>query len=142
MHDPNRSLDHLSTDMANLDTLSARADVYFAAGQTHEAMLEYQRLLDQQPQNAHALHRMGLACFRVDQPERARHYLDQALTAAPERTDIWEHRGLLAAMQGDRTAAEAFYYRALTLAGSTASLHRNLADCLKLSGRLAEARTH
>ncbi|MFM0732326.1 tetratricopeptide repeat-containing glycosyltransferase family protein [Paraburkholderia sediminicola] len=142
MHHPNRLSGHLSVDMQNFDTLSAQADASFAAGQIHEAMLEYQRLLDQQPRNAHALHRMGLACFRVDQPERARHYLDQALTAAPERADIWEHRGLLAAMQGDQMAAEAFYHRALTLAGSTASLHRNLADCLKLSGRLAEARTH
>lgn len=118
------------------------ADDHFAAGRTHEAMLEYERALEQQPQHVHALHRMGLACFREDQVELSRQYLDEALTAAPERADIWEHRGLLAALQNERVAAEAFYHRALDLSGGTASQHRNLADCLKLSGRLAEAREH
>ncbi|MFM0614040.1 hypothetical protein PQR37_08245 [Paraburkholderia nemoris] len=84
------------------------ADDHFAAGRTHEAMLEYERALEQQPQHVHALHRMGLACFREDQVELSRQYLDEALTAAPERADIWEHRGLLAALQNERVAAEAF----------------------------------
>ncbi|RFU46268.1 tetratricopeptide repeat protein [Paraburkholderia sp. DHOC27] len=105
-------------------------------------MLAYERVLQEQPRHVHALHRMGLACFRENQPERARRYLDEALGVAPERADIWEHRGLLAALSDDRVAAEAFYHRALALADSTASVHRNLADCLKLSGRLVEARSH
>ncbi|MFM0160647.1 tetratricopeptide repeat protein [Paraburkholderia sediminicola] len=125
-----------------VNALVASADTHFVAGRTQEAMLEYERALEQQPQHVHALHRMGLACFRGDQVELSRQYLDEALTVAPERADIWEHRGLLAALQGERVAAEAFYHRALNLAGGTASLHRNLADCLKLSDRLAEAREH
>ncbi|MFM0210169.1 tetratricopeptide repeat protein [Paraburkholderia sediminicola] len=126
----------------SVNTLVASADAHFAAGRTQEAMLEYERALEQHPQHVHALHRMGLACFREDQVELSRQYLDEALTVAPERADIWEHRGLLAALQGEPVAAEAFYHRALDLSGDTASLHRNLADCLKLSGRLAEARMH
>nr|WP_244142653.1 tetratricopeptide repeat protein [Paraburkholderia phenoliruptrix] len=38
--------------------------------------------------------------------------------------------------------AEACFHRSLTLAGDTATLHRNLADCLRQSARLAEARYH
>jgi tetratricopeptide (TPR) repeat protein len=125
-----------------IGALIVQADTCFAAGRTAEAMRMYERVLQQQPRQAHALHRMGIACFRENQSERARQYLDEALTVAPERADIWEHRGLLAALGNDRVAAEAFYHRALDLAGSTASLHRNLADCLKLSGRLPEARRH
>ncbi|WP_236066720.1 tetratricopeptide repeat-containing glycosyltransferase family protein [Paraburkholderia haematera] len=105
-------------------------------------MLDYERALEQQPRHVHALHRMGLACFRENQVELSQQYLDEALTAAPERADIWEHRGLLAALRNERVAAEAFYHRALDLSGGTANLHRNLADCLKLSGRLVEARMH
>lgn len=119
-----------------------RADACFAAGQTAEAILAYERLLQQQPGHAHALHRMGLACFREGQPERAQRYLDEALNAVPERAEIWEHRGLMATLAHERIAGEAFYHRALALSGGTASVHRNLADCLKLSGRIAEARLH
>jgi tetratricopeptide (TPR) repeat protein len=139
MHDPG-ALPTSPPDDAQ--DLLARADAWLNAGRTHEAMREHQRLLAQQPQHADALHRMGIACFRERQIDRARQYLDQALTAAPARADLWEHRGILAATEGDGVAAQAFYYRALELAGSTASLQRNLADCLRLSGRLAEARLH
>jgi tetratricopeptide (TPR) repeat protein len=133
----------LSTNTSHsASSLIELADASFQAGRTAEAMHAYERLLQQEPTHAHALHRMGIACVRENQYERARHYLDAALTAAPDRADIWEHRGLLAVLDDERIAAEAFYHRALTLAGSTASLHRNLADCLKLSGRLAEARLH
>jgi len=94
------------------------------------------------PNDAHALHQLGLAYFREGALSHACEQLDRALNAAPERPDIWEHRGLLAALRGDRIAAEAFYHRALSISGGSASLHRNLADCLKLSGRLDEARRH
>ncbi|HYS65048.1 MAG TPA: tetratricopeptide repeat-containing glycosyltransferase family protein [Paraburkholderia sp.] len=122
--------------------MTAHADTCLAAGRHHEAIVEYQRVLEQQPRNVHALHHLGLASFGVDQTGRSREYLDQALNLAPERVDIWEHRGLIAALGGERIAAEAFYHRALSLSGGTASLHRNLADCLKLSARLVEARAH
>ncbi|CAB3721577.1 tetratricopeptide repeat protein [Paraburkholderia rhynchosiae] len=92
--------------------------------------------------NADALHQLGLAHFRDGKLDRACEQLDRALNVAPDRADIWEHRGLLAALRGDRIAAEAFYYRALSLSGGSASLHRNLADCLKLSARFIEARQH
>lgn len=142
MNHPNPPSGLPLADPQDTNALVASADVHLAAGRTHEAMLEYERVLEQQPQHVLALHRMGLACFREDQLELSRQYMDGALTVAPERADIWEHRGLLAALQGDLVAAEAFYHRALDLSGDTASLHRNLADCLKLSGRLTEARIH
>ncbi|CAB3659815.1 hypothetical protein LMG22037_01403 [Paraburkholderia phenoliruptrix] len=94
------------------------------------------------PNDADALHQLGLAYFREGAIDRACEQLDQALHAAPQRADFWEHRGLLAALSGERIAAEAYYYRALSISGGSASLHRNLADCLRLSGRLDEARRH
>ncbi|SEC91333.1 hypothetical protein SAMN02787142_2171 [Burkholderia sp. WP9] len=133
----------LSTSFSDdVAAITAHADACFAAGRHLEAIADYQRVLAEQPQNVHALHRLGLASFRVDQTERSREYLDLALNLAPERADIWEHRGLIAALGGELIAAEAFYHRAMSLGGGTASLHRNLADCLKLSMRLAEARGH
>jgi tetratricopeptide (TPR) repeat protein len=142
LYDPYLSPVPSSTSMEEIDALIARADACLTADQNHEAMQHYQQALELQPQHAHALHRMGIVCFRLQQNDHSRQYLDQALTVVPARADIWEHRGILAAAMQDRVGAEAFYHRALALAGSTASLHRNLADCLRSSGRLAEARLH
>ncbi|MFM0176224.1 tetratricopeptide repeat protein [Paraburkholderia sediminicola] len=140
MHEPEFPL---PTSVSNdVGAITARADACFAAGRHHEAIAGYERVLAEQPHNVYALHRLGLASFRVDRPDRSREYLDQALSVAPERADIWEHRGLIAALGGELMAAEAFYHRAMDLGGGTASLHRNLGDCLKLSKRLVEARGH
>lgn len=133
----------LSTSFSHdVDALTLHADACFAAARHHEAIALYERVLAERPHNVHALHRLGLASFRVDRPDLSREYLDRALNLAPGRADIWEHRGLIAALGGQLIAAEAFYHRAIDLGGGTASLHRNLADCLKLSNRLAEAQEH
>ncbi|WP_144113128.1 tetratricopeptide repeat protein [Paraburkholderia sp. BCC1886] len=82
------------------------------------------------------------AAFSAARLADAHTHLNLALQSAPDRADLWEHAGLVAAMRGDYIRAEAFYHRALQLSGNTATLHRNLADCLKLAGRLVEAKSH
>jgi tetratricopeptide (TPR) repeat protein len=131
-----------NNDDADVDALVARADALFSAQQMTEAIVAYRQVLSARPRDAHALHRMGLACVHTNDMERARGYLEQALQAAPERAELWEHAGLLAALAGNHESAEAFYRRAINLAGNTARLHRNLGDCLRQSGRLTEAMTH
>jgi len=131
-----------NNDDPDVDALIARADVHFSARRMTEAIVAYRQVLSVRPRDAHALHRMGLACVHTNDMERAHGYLEQALHAAPDRAELWEHAGLLAALAGKHESAEAFYRRAIILAGSTASLHRNLGDCLRLSGHLTEAITH
>ncbi|MFM0245939.1 tetratricopeptide repeat protein [Paraburkholderia sediminicola] len=132
----------MNHDDADANAVVARADAHFSARRMTEAMDGYRQVLAVRPRDAHALHRMGLVCVHTDEIDRAREYLELALQAAPERAELWEHAGLLAALKGDHGSAEASYRRAISLAGSTASLHRNLADCLRLSGRLNEAMDH
>ncbi|MFM0078517.1 tetratricopeptide repeat protein [Paraburkholderia sediminicola] len=123
-----------------MDDLVSHANAYFAEQNLAEAIKGYGRILDLQPQNLHALHCAGLACFLDNKPERAREFMGRAALAAPDRVDILEQNGLLAALANDGAQAEAYYRRALYLGGSAASLHRNLGDCLRQSGRLAEAK--
>lgn len=92
--------------------------------------------------DANELHRMVHARLCMDDIEGASHYMHLALAVAPHRADLWEHAGLIAATRRDLVLAEACFHRSLTLAGDTATLHRNLADCLRQSARLAEARYH
>jgi tetratricopeptide (TPR) repeat protein len=132
----------MNLDDANVSAFVARADAHFSARRMTKAMIGYRKVLAVRPHDAHALHRMGLACVHTDEMDQARAYLEQALEAAPERAELWEHAGLLAALKGDHAAAEVSYRRAISLTGGTASLHRNLADCLRVSGRLNEAMVH
>ncbi|RAR64026.1 Tfp pilus assembly protein PilF [Paraburkholderia unamae] len=120
----------------------ALADLHFQAGRTCEALLAYQDVLTREPRHAHALHRVALSYFRDGQRDLARDYLERAINVSPERAELWEHRGLLAALEKAHVVAEALYRRAIALSGGTASEHRNLADVLKLAGRRAEARMH
>ncbi len=133
---------NVSNADVNVGDLIARADAHFSKRNLAEAMDGYGRLLDLQPQNVHALYCAGLASFLDNQIERARQFLSRAALAAPERADILEQTGLLAALTNDGAEAEAYYRQALNVAGSTTSLHRNLADCLRQLGRLTEAKVH
>lgn len=131
-----------SAGHARANETLARADQHFAMGQMREAMLAYEDFLAQEPRHARALHRMALAHFRDEKTDLARDYLERALNVAPASAELWEHRGLLAALAGEHVVAEALYHRAIALAGGTATLHRNLADVLKLAGRPDEACFH
>ncbi|MFL9999144.1 tetratricopeptide repeat protein [Paraburkholderia sediminicola] len=92
--------------------------------------------------DAQALHRMALGCFQREEYEQASSYFNLALQVAPRDIEILEHAGLLAAFLGNYEAAETHYCRALGLSGGSATLHRNLADCLRLSGKVSAAVTH
>lgn len=128
------------SDIANISSLITRADADLSALCLINAANGYRRILASNPYHVHALHRMGLVCVHMNEIADAGKYIELALQAAPVRADLWEHAGLIAAARGELIRAEAFYYRAINLAGSTATLHRNLADCLLQCGRLAEAK--
>jgi tetratricopeptide (TPR) repeat protein len=135
--------------MSNADISSAdvrviikHADAAFSAQRMSEAAHHYRKVLAERPNDIHALHRLALACVHIHAIDEANTHIGLALKAAPERAELWEHAGLIAAVKREYVRAEALYRQAINLAGSTATLHRNLADCLRQSRRLAEARAH
>lgn len=132
----------VSVDSTDAITLLALADQHFEQGRLREALSAYQAVLVQSSRHPHVLHRIALAHFRDGKHDLAREFLDRAIQEAPTRADLWEHRGLLAGVARELVPAEACYRRALALGGGAASLHRNLADVLKLAGRSQEAREH
>jgi tetratricopeptide (TPR) repeat protein len=127
---------------ACVDALFARADADFSARRMSDASNAYLTVLAERPHDAHALHRLALASVHLEDMNAAQTYIERAVLAAPERAELWEHAGLIAALKGEPIRAEAFYYRALDLDPDKATLQRNLADCLRSSGRLVEAKAH
>lgn len=104
-----------------------------------DALANFRRTLQATSLDADVLHRLGFQCSTDNKFELARVFFSAAFLASPERGDICEHCGLVAAFAGALEAAEAFYRRALKLGGQTVTIHRNLGDCLRLSKRLDEA---
>ncbi|MFL9962291.1 hypothetical protein PQR02_14560 [Paraburkholderia sediminicola] len=129
-------------DEMHIDALLARADMHFSSLRMTEAAACYRKVLAVRPCDADVLHRMGLTCVHLNDLNQARAYIDGALQVAPHRADLWEHAGLLAALNSQYESAETCYLRAIGLAGDSASLHRNIADCLRQSGRFNEATVH
>ncbi|MEW9583223.1 tetratricopeptide repeat protein [Paraburkholderia sp. DGU8] len=132
----------MQDDEVIIDALVARADMHFSSLHMTRAAACYRKVLSVRPRDAHALHRMGLVCVHLNDLEQARAYIDRSLEVAPHRADWWEHAGLLAALNHQYASAESCYLHAIGLAGYSASLHRNLADCLRRSGRPGEAIVH
>jgi tetratricopeptide (TPR) repeat protein len=132
----------MNGDEMGVGALVATADGYFSSRCMSDAAVYYWKALDVSPCNVHVLHRMGLASVHLNDLDGAHGYIQRALRVDPCHAELWEHAGLLAAGRGQYESAEAAYRRAICLAGDTASLHRNLADCLHLSGRLDDAMMH
>ncbi|MGA7776579.1 MAG: tetratricopeptide repeat-containing glycosyltransferase family protein [Paraburkholderia sp.] len=126
-------------DSPNVTDWLARADADFAGRRIAEAIDGYRKVLSAHPRDVRALRRLSLAYVHINDFDQAYAHIQLALTAAPKNAELWEHAGLIAASRHEYVCAEAFYCRAIDIAGSTATLHRNLADCLRLSGRLVEA---
>jgi tetratricopeptide (TPR) repeat protein len=127
---------------ADVGAMIKRANAAFSARRMSEAACHYRKVLGQSPNNVHALHRLALACVHTNAIDEANRHIGLALKAAPERAELWEHAGLIAAFKREYTRAEAFYHRAIEIRGSTATLHRKQADCLRQLGRLVEAKIH
>ncbi|HEX7912344.1 MAG TPA: tetratricopeptide repeat protein [Paraburkholderia sp.] len=129
-------------DEAGPDVLVTRADVHFAARRMTDAAACYRQVIARRPGDAYALHRMSLVSVHLGDLDGAREYIGQALQLTPDKAELWEHAGILAALNGNHELALGFYDRALGLSGSTASLHRNVGDSLRLAGRPSEALYH
>lgn len=139
---PSRTMLSAINNAVDVDLLRSRADDHFAARRISEAAVCYRDILAVNPHDAHALHHMALALFHLDDLNEAFIFAQRAVHAAPTRADLLECAGLLAALGRKYDAAESLYRQAITLMGGTASLHRNLGDCLRRAGRLHEAIAH
>ncbi|RFU48357.1 tetratricopeptide repeat protein [Paraburkholderia sp. DHOC27] len=124
----------------DISDIVASADAEFGVRRLEKAVELYQIVLRNCPDHSHALHRLALAAVHGNRFDEAQTYIESALRVAPDNAELWEHAGLIAASRGAYGRAEICYQRAIRIAGGTVTLHRNLGDCLLLSGRSLEAR--
>jgi tetratricopeptide (TPR) repeat protein len=101
------------------------------AGQLKEAAAAYAFVLQMQPRQFDALHRLGIVCIQQNTPQRAIELLRKALKVNPDSAHAHSNLGnaLLASRQAD--AAVASFDRAIAIAPDFAEAHVNRGDALR-----------
>ena len=125
-----------------VDALHRQARQLLAAllqkeGRTGEAAEVYEALLRIQPDNADALAAVGK--FTLDDPERARPYLEEAVRLQPGRWQPMVNLAVCYVRLGQPEKAESYLRRALAIEPKAVSTRTTLAAVLALQNRHAEA---
>ncbi|MCW8917644.1 MAG: tetratricopeptide repeat protein [Gammaproteobacteria bacterium] len=89
-----------------IDELKQRAEMASYAGAHRDALLQYQQILDKEPDNVEALIGAGEALLAAEQHLRAENYFERALKIEPMNLQAREARALSWLMSGKYSAAQ------------------------------------
>jgi cytochrome c-type biogenesis protein CcmH len=89
----------------DVPALLAAADAALERGDMSGALQHYRAVLEQAPENATALTRLGLLAQQAGQTEVGLRLIDRALQEQPRYLPAWQAKGMLHASQGDYQAA-------------------------------------
>jgi Flp pilus assembly protein TadD len=117
----------------------ALAEANLGAGNTGNAYMFYQSLLDDGTYRARALQGIGLAELALGRDEIAGDMLKQAVEADPTLWRAWNALGRYYDNLSDWPAAEAAYMQALSLEPEDPAILNNLGISYSRQGRYAEA---
>jgi len=113
---------------------------WHSEGRLAEARILCARVLAVEPDNAEALHFLGLLQYQLGDLEDGIGYVRRALKVAPGYAAAHSNLGNMLLEQGDLDGAEQAYRRALELAPGHVDAKNNLGLLLKRHGRVAEAK--
>ena len=107
-------------------------------GLLQEALLVYQNILQEEPDNALALRLTGLAYWQSGDLKQAEHFLERALDISPHDPVLLSNWGLLWQSRGALERAIAIYEQALKIS-SSAGVYCNLGTALSHQKRWPQA---
>ncbi len=112
---------------------------HHGAGRLSQAEAIYQQILQAEPENAIALHLLGVAAHMRGDNGAAYDLITRALAINPNYADAHGNLGQVLQAQGRLEEALASFNTAVALAPSLAESHNNLATLQKELGRLDDA---
>jgi tetratricopeptide (TPR) repeat protein len=121
-----------------MSDLLAQADEMLRRGERERAAEAYARILQDEPRNALALHRLGIVEFQRGRRQEALARMAEAISIRPD-AQILSDCGLVLTSLGDLGAALASYDGALALRPDLAETHCRRGDVLRGLGRAGEA---
>jgi Flp pilus assembly protein TadD len=128
--------------MAPMVTTVATALLHYQRGQLPEAEAICAQALQEDPQNAEALHLLGVIAHRQGQDARAIERLRQAAAADPSQAEIHYNLGTVYQFNGRLDEAVNCFQESLKLAPDSAEACSNLGYALTALGRAGEAVEH
>ena len=111
-------------------------------GDLPEAITQYERALQLNPDYAEAHNNLGDALTTEGKLAQAAQHCERALQLNPDYAEAHNNLGIVLAMQGRLPEAIPHYERALQLSPDSAEAHNNLGNALIIQGRLAQAVKH
>lgn len=120
--------------LANLGVLLARTE------RPQEAVRAFESVLRVAPNHPQATFNLGLTLYNLNRPEDARRALEAAATLSPERPEPLYYLGLIASAHGESERAVDYWQRALALRALFPEANFMLAEELRKSGRLDDAK--
>ncbi len=109
------------------------------AGELARARGLYERIIEQEPGHADALHFLGLACFQAGEEERALELIRRAIAHKPEVAPYHDNLGAVLESRGELEPALEAFREAARLAGEDAERTFNIGVVLGRAGRHDEA---
>lgn len=122
-------------------TMLATALAHHNAGQLAQAEALYQRILAINPEQADALHFLGLIAYQAGNNRQAMQLIHQSIQLKPS-CEAYSNLGLTLQAQGEYPAAIDNYHHALALNPNHAQTHNNLGSLFKQQGKLSDAVEH
>ncbi len=112
------------------------------AGDLAQAKALYEKVLQQDPEHAEAMHLLGVLAAQLGQFEIAVHWIQQAIAIKPDVPVFQNNFGNALKAFGDLEGAIKHYRTALQLKPDYAEAHNNLASVLYKQNNFAEALHH
>ena len=127
--------------MAGLDSriLLTEAVRLHQAGQLDQAAALYRKVLTVQPNNADALHLLGMIALQQDQARTAAELIGKAIAVNDRFAPYHSHHALALQNLGDMEGAVAGYRRAIALNPDDADSYNNMGNALAALGRTENA---
>lgn len=123
----------------NASTAEGAALALFQAGRFVEAEAAWRAILAQRPDDAHALHLLGLVLARTGRSADGLALLDRAVALAPGDAAVLNNRGTILAQLGRLADAEVDVRRALHREPRFTAALAHLGSLLRRQGKLEEA---
>ncbi len=127
------------TTMATIAEAFAVAIQHHQAGRLLAAEQIYRQILQAEPDNADALHMLGIVNAQAGNHRMAVEYLHRALIARPHWAAAYANLGNILREQGKLDEAVASLQRALQLKPDNVAAHNNLGNAYESLGKLDEA---
>lgn len=108
-------------------------------GQLDQAELIYRQILDETPDNADALHLLGVVAHQRGQFGRAMNLIKKAVSLSPDAGTYYCNLAEACRMAGDLAGATAAAQKAVALVPHSPDAHNHLGLALQMQGRFAEA---